>query len=85
MQVENNTDCQKIIAARVAEGHFRKDAPTFGDVTTFNLSDLKTPNEVDGFVGGFPCQARMLDFHAHRFLSLPIRPSCLLRDAAELV
>ena len=58
--MESNEDCQQVIAARVAEGHFPKDTPTFGDVTKFSLSDLQTTETVDGFVGGFPCQARPL-------------------------
>ena len=61
-QIENNSFCQKIITSRVAEGHFGKRTQLFDDVTKFNMSDLANPDMVDGFLGGFPCQAKPLDF-----------------------
>lgn len=57
LQVESDSFCQKVIGCRVAEGHFEsKKIPVFGNVETFQITGLET-DRIDGFVGGFPCQA----------------------------
>lgn len=58
LQVEKDTFCKQVIAARVAEGHFEsKKIPIYDDVESFQVSTLKA-DRIHGFMGGFPCQAR---------------------------
>ena len=57
-QVEKDSFCKEVIAARVQEGHFGSTSvPIYDDVESFNLSDLEH-HRVHGLTGGFPCQAR---------------------------
>jgi DNA (cytosine-5)-methyltransferase 1 len=55
--VEWDTYCQKVIAARIADGHLPA-APIFGDVREFVLSGAAAEYRgiADVVSGGFPCQ-----------------------------
>ena len=53
--MEKSSYCRAVIAARVAEGHFSKDAIIHDDVESFEMKAVG--KDVMGLTGGFPCQA----------------------------
>ncbi len=57
-KVEKSESCQRVIRARQAEGHFRADAPLFGDIQSFEMDSADLSEPPVGMTGGFPCQAR---------------------------
>ena len=67
-QVERSAYCRDVIAARVSEGHFGKNATIHDNVETFELSAVG--ERVSGLTGGFPCQAGLL------YMSSFIQSSC---------
>lgn len=53
--MESDAYCRQVIAARMQDG-YADPGPIFGDITTVWKSNIIN-EQVDGLIGGFPCQA----------------------------
>jgi len=78
--VEKSSYCRAVIAARVAEGHFSKDAIIHDDVESFEMKAVG--KDVMGLTGGFPCQAgvAIMSHHVPNFKNFT---ALAARGAAE--
>ena len=58
IEVESSPECRAVIGARISEGHYGKNIPVYNDVQSFSCKDVEENiDDVDGILGGFPCQA----------------------------
>ena len=64
IEVEKSSYCRRTIQARMQEGHFSASCKIFDDVCAFRCQEVEQDEPLDGFTGGFPCQAGMSDSYS---------------------